>query len=123
MGRLVLNMSYQENKKYIYKWRASHREKWNKYMHLYNLTYKWKKICTNYTLIENYELAKADDFWGWLVHHKKEIELNKSMKELKDIGLYYNVPPEDLIFMRRGEHSILHAENRRKNKNGVQVSL
>ena len=42
-------------------------------------------------LIENYELAKADNFDGWEIHHKIELHPDGSVrytsKSLKDIGL------------------------------------
>lgn len=66
-------------------------------------------------LVENYELAKAEDFKDWDLHHRNEIitleDGNiKTMlyKDLIEKDLYYNRPPEELIWLRHGEHSKLH---------------
>ena len=68
--------------------------------------------------------AKADDFEGWCIHHRLEIQADgtkMSLQELKDNGLYYNRPAEELVFMKVGEHMKLHnlgkhlsAEHRKK---------
>jgi len=60
--------------------------------------------------IENYELAKADNFKEWACHHKLEIheDYQNSYKEMKMMGLYYNRPAEELIFLPKGEHSRIH---------------
>ena len=59
------------------------------------------KYCTNYEQIENYELAKADNFKGWECHHKLEIhdDYTNTVNDLKLMNLYYNRPPEELIFL------------------------
>lgn len=74
--------------------------------------------CESTSKIENYELAKADNFKGWLIHHrfethdfegvwqKRKIHYPASM--LKSLDLYYNRPAEELIFMTRSEHMKLH---------------
>lgn len=49
-------------------------------------------------LIENYDLAIADKEKVWICHHRKE-EFYTS-KELVEMGMYYNVSPEDLVFCR-----------------------
>ena len=50
-------------------------------------------------LIENYELAKADNFKGWDIHHKLEIcgDYINTVSDLKMMNLYYNRPAEELI--------------------------
>lgn len=58
--------------------------------------------CRHPELIENYEKAIADKTQVWDVHHRKE-ELY-SYKELKERNEYYDVSPEDLIFLTREEH-------------------
>lgn len=65
------------------------------------------KYCPNdYMLIENYELALADNFKGWICHHiNGEI---KSREELIELGLYYDVPYYMLKFVTRKEHRKLH---------------
>ena len=61
--------------------------------------------------IEHYEKALAEDFKGWCIHHRLEIQQDGtrvSAKELKDKGLYFHRPASELIFMRFGEHATLH---------------
>lgn len=67
------------------------------------------------TEIENYELAKQDNFKGWDVHHKDEIRILpsglvaiRSKDDLIENGRYYNCPPNELIFMLHTEHCALH---------------
>lgn len=67
--------------------------------------------CHNYSLIENYQEAKADNFDGWVVHHKFETKCamyKPTHKELKEWNLYYNRPAEELIFMKTYDHEMLH---------------
>lgn len=58
----------------------------------------------NYDLIENYELAKADNFdpKKWHLHHRLENYWSKAT--LKRKGLYDNVNPEALIWLSYDEH-------------------
>ena len=58
--------------------------------------------CRHPELIENYEKAVSDTSKMWDVHHRKEEFY--SYKELIERGEYYDVPPEDLIFLTREEH-------------------
>lgn len=84
--------------------------------------YSLKKYCNDYTNIENYELAKADNFVDWDLHHKLESHNSDgelrlqflTAKELKALDMYWNRPAEELIFMRRIEHTSLHSSNRTK---------
>lgn len=62
-----------------------------------------KCFCRHPELIENYDKAVADNTQTWDCHHRKE-ELY-SQKELIERGEYYDVQPEDLIFLTRAEHS------------------
>ena len=71
----------------------------------------WYKFCSEpLDKIEHYEEALAEDFAGWCIHHRLEIQESKrvSMQELKSNGLYYGRPASELIFMRRPEHNRLH---------------
>lgn len=78
---------------------------------------KFEYACTNIELVENYELAKADNFKGWICHHRLETHNSDGekrlvpikMEELKALGMYYDRPPEELIFLRTSEHSRMHA--------------
>ena len=84
----------------------------------------WKSYCTEpLDKIEHYEKALAENFKGWCIHHRLEIQQDKrvSAKVLKDNGLYFHRPASELIFMRFGEHATLHmtgkhhsAETRKK---------
>lgn len=61
-------------------------------------------------LIENYELAKVENFKDWDIHHKLEIhdDYKNSRNELIMMNLYYDRPPEELIWLRRHIHLVLH---------------
>lgn len=63
------------------------------------------------SLIENYELALNDMIQTWDCHHRKEIDLGLSTYNLKEQGLYFNVPAKDLIFLTHNEHIKLHRLN------------
>ena len=61
--------------------------------------------------IENYESAKADNFKGWVCHHKLETKCpayRPSRNDLIEWNLYFHRPAEELIFMRHSEHTKLH---------------
>ena len=83
--------------------------------------HKRKKFVANgrIDLIENYEIAKLDDFKDWVIHHRLELTIDGSFahsaKDLIRLDMYYNRPPYELIWMRRNEHSSMHktAEHRR----------
>ena len=66
-------------------------------------------------LIENYEKAAADEFKGWMLHHRLECTLDgeyaHSAEELKRLGMYYNRPYYELIYLTNSEHSKLHFES------------
>lgn len=64
----------------------------------FNSNNKYCCYCMTPELIENYELAIADKEKVWICHHRKE-EFYTS-KELIEMGMYFNVPPEDLVFCR-----------------------
>ena len=77
-----------------------------------------RKFCKDdYTKIENYELAKADNFKDWCIHHILELTLDNeyahSRADLIRMGMYYNRPYFELIFLKRSEHQILHNKNRK----------
>lgn len=55
-------------------------------------------FCTHPELIENYDKAIADKTCIWKCHHKKEEFYTRP--ELIDLDMYYNVPPEDLVFVK-----------------------
>lgn len=78
------------------------------------------RYCKNPEEIENYELAKADNFKGWHCHHRLETMLFSGrivgQKYLMEQGLYYNVQPSALIYMKSEEHRRLHNANKGKKR-------
>ncbi len=70
-----------------------------------------KKFCFNYTEIENYKEAVSDTSQTWDCHHRKEITEGKTRHQLINEGLYYNRPPDELIFLTHAEHVRLHSSN------------
>ena len=67
-------------------------------------------------LIQNYELAKADNFNNWEIHHRLELHPDGSvrftMKSLKELDLYYNRPPVELIWLTSFEHNSIHHKHK-----------
>ena len=58
------------------------------------------------SLIENYDKAIADKTQIWHCHHRRETIY--SVKDLQDIGEYYNRPACELIFLTPVDHRRLH---------------
>ena len=54
-------------------------------------------------LIENYDKAIEDKSQTWICHHR--LEEFVSSKWLKKHNDYYNVSPNELIFLTKKEHS------------------
>lgn len=75
------------------------------------ITSRITRLCKDYTKIENYEQAVNDPDKIWVLHHRLEIYF--SMNELKTLNMYYNRPPEELIFMTRAEHNSLHHKGKK----------
>lgn len=70
-----------------------------------------KRYCSeDITHIENYEKAISDDKQTWISHHRREIDEGLSVKQLKEFGLYYKRPANELIFLTRTEHKSLHTK-------------
>lgn len=72
--------------------------------------------CRTPNLIENYDKAVADDTQVWVCHHRLETHnsdgerrlVDISREELKVLGMYYDRPSEELIFLTKAEHMSLH---------------
>ena len=72
-------------------------------------------FCKDYENIENYDKAKAVNFKGWDCHHRLETHnsdgerrlVDITVKELKALGMYYNRPASELIFIKHSEHTSL----------------
>ena len=72
---------------------------------------KLKRMCKTYWLIENYQEAVNDYTELWVIHHRREVQDGFCIwraEELVRIGQYYNLEPNELIFMKKSEHSALH---------------
>ena len=75
-----------------------------------------KRFCKDFTKIENYEKAVNDTTQTWVCHHRLETHTSDGerrkvdllVKELKALDMYYNRPPEELIFMTALDHKRLH---------------
>lgn len=62
-----------------------------------------RRFCCTPELIENYDKAIADTTKTWICHHK--LEEFYTHKELIEMGKYYNVAPEELVFVEnKKEH-------------------
>ena len=119
------------NKEREKEYRLTHKEeakkRWQKFKstHQDYLKQKYKqnflKEC-NYCkadeneLVENYTLAQKDNFLGWHRHHRLETHNSDgeirivplTHKELDALGMYYERPAKELIWMRISEHMSLH---------------
>ena len=68
-----------------------------------------KRYCKEYWLIENYQQAVNSDE-RFDCHHRKEIDENLTRKQLVDMGLYWNRPADELVFLKRSEHFSIHSK-------------
>lgn len=71
-------------------------------------------FCRHPELIENYDKAIADTTQTWECHHRRE-ELY-SQKELIERGEYFDVSPEELIFLTPNEHRKIDSYCRRNSE-------
>lgn len=76
---------------------------------------KSRYCCEDISNIENYEKAKADNFVGWLIHHRDEYRVlpsgmiaRRTYRELKENGRYYNCPANELIYLTTLDHAKMH---------------
>ena len=84
------------------------------YNRLRTCFWMYRKICPEFNKVENYEKALANEFYGWVLHHRRGIDEtghNIPREEMVVQGLYFNRPPEELIFVTRSEHRRLHNSN------------
>lgn len=75
-------------------------------------------LCKQPELIENYEDAMSDTNETWQCHHRLETHFSDgtlrpkgctlTAQELKALNMYFNRPPEELIFLRKSDHNALH---------------
>lgn len=75
--------------------------------------YKFLKYCPeHYQEIENYELAKADNFKGWICHHRNGEEFSKEW--LIKNNMYYNrKDPREFKFVTKDEHFLIHNKGKK----------
>lgn len=106
-------VKYNSDPAYKAKIRAKHKYRYDndKEYRLKHRLSHIKRYCNEeLSEIENYELAKADEFYGWVCHHKLEIheDYENSPSELMLMNLYYHRPASELIFVTKAEHSKIH---------------
>ena len=77
---------------------------------MYNIK-SLRAFCSgDYSKIENFREAALDPTTTWDIHHRRETDELKSMNQLKAEGLYFNRPPEELIFLTPVAHHNLHVQ-------------
>lgn len=77
------------------------------------------KFCKDdITKIENYDKAMTDTTQTWHLHHILELTLDgkyaHSREELKRLGMYYNRPYFELLFLTHSEHNRLHRKGKHR---------
>ena len=84
------------------------------------MRHSFEIYCKDYKNIENYDKALADNFKNWDCHHRLETHNSDGERrlvgittdELKALGMYYNRPADELIFLPSSEHSRLHTKGK-----------
>ena len=77
------------------------------------MKHNFERYCKDYENIENYQKALKDNFKGWHCHHRLEThnsdgkrrDVDIPREELKALGMYYNRPASELIFLTISEHN------------------
>ena len=80
----------------------------------------------NFAKIENFEMAMSDETQVWHCHHRLETHTSDGEKrlieltptELRALGMYYDRPPEELIFLTKSEHGRIHTPWNKGKKTG-----
>lgn len=109
----------EKRREYKKQYREQHREEIKEQQKQYSRQYRYMFafcIPEEWEQIENYELAKKDNFDGWHIHHRLETHnsdgqrrlVNISKAELIALDMYYNRPASELVFLTRPEHTKLH---------------
>lgn len=78
---------------------------------------KCNRYCDEIENVENYEKAKADNFKGWECHHRLELietggVCDVDRQDLIDWNIYWHRPADELIFLTRKEHNLLHKKDK-----------
>lgn len=119
--------NYEKIKKYRDTHKKDSQQRWIKYKEGHKEYLKQKNkdnflkeynYCVESEIenVENYNLAKFDNFKGWHRHHKLETHNSDgdirlvpiTEKELIALDMYYERPASELIWMKIGEHMSLH---------------
>ena len=95
------------------------------------MKHRFEAYCKNYQDIENYKKAKAYNFKGWCCHHRLETNNSDGERRLVDItvdellalGMYYNRPASELIFLTSREHKQLHMKGEKNPMYGKKHSV
>jgi len=74
------------------------------------------RICKEYKQVENYEAAIADKEELWVLHHRKLEPSRVTKKDLIERNEFYDVAPEELIFLTRSEHMRVSNEGKTYDK-------
>lgn len=97
------------------------------------MKHNFERFCKDFENIENYEEAKQDNFKGWDCHHRLETwtsdgerrQIDITVAELKALGMYYNRPANELVFLRKSEHTALRkvSEETRKKLSDIGKNI
>ena len=87
-------------------------------------------FCRTPELIENYDKAIADTTQVWQCHHRLETHNSDGERRLVDISsaelialdMYFDRPPEELIFLTQTEHVSLHKKEKLTQNKGKHAS-
>ena len=90
----------------------------------------YKQYCKEPEKIENYQLAKKDNFKGWHCHHRLEThtpdgkrrDVDIPQKELIALGMYYNRPASELVFLTSREHNAFRRGRKRSDETRRRMS-
>lgn len=86
------------------------------------------QFCKEPEKIENYEKAKSENFVRWNCHHRLETHNSDGIKrlvsisrqELMALGVYFDRPPEELIYLTVSEHTSIHSSTRHRTEEQKQ---
>ena len=84
----------------------------------------FERLCKDYQDIENFEKAAAENFKDWNCHHRLETHTSDGERravditaaELQALGMYYDRPASELIFLTVSEHSRLHMKGKHRSE-------
>ena len=94
------------------------------------MKHNFEYFCKEPEKIENYQKAKKDNFKGWDCHHRLETHnsdgerrlVDITVAELQALRMYYNRPPEELIFLTSREHSSFNKGKKRSDEAKKKMS-